>query len=323
MGDLHENGVYQSRTIFPSRLTMPSVSVIIPTYNRAWALKDAVESVLNQTYGDIEIIVVDDGSTDRTRECMEGFTDPRVRCLYKENGGAASALNLGIRQSTGTYIARLDSDDVFLPKKLEIQVRVMNENPNVGLVYTQAYDIDREGNILGLYLTNHTCPCDPLKVLRHFLFPPSQSIMFRKDCIDTVGYFDENMPITEDWDFCIRMARRYPFAYCDEPLVKIRRHPGMITGDKLASAQAILRVMQKHVTTLSSGEGDSWMSPHYYRLGRLYFYGREYDKARHAFSTALRHDPLSLKNLAFRGISSLPPGLIERLKGLKRSLCGG
>lgn len=277
---------------------------------------------MNQTYGDLELIVVDDGSTDRTRECMEGFTDQRVRYLYKENGGVASALNFGIRQSTGTYIARLDSDDVFLPRKLEIQVNVLNENPDIGLVYTQAYDMDREGNILGLYLTDHTCPCDPLKVLRHFLFPPSQSIMFRRSCIDKVGYFDEGLPVAEDWDFCIRMARQYPFAYCDEPLVKIRRHPDMITADKLSSAHAILRVMQRHVTTLSSGEGDSWMSPHYYRLGRLYFYEKKYDKAREGFAAALHYDPLSLKNLVFWGISCLPPGLIERLKGLKRSLYG-
>jgi len=302
---------------------MPSVSVIIPTYNRAWAIKDAVDSVLNQTYGDLEIIVVDDGSTDRTRECIEGFKDPRVRYLYKENGGVASALNFGIRQSTGAYIARLDSDDIFLPRKLEIQIKVMNGNPDVGLVYTHAYEMDLEGNVLGLYLKGHTCPCDPLKVLRHFLFPPSQSIMFRRSCIDTIGYFDEDLPVAEDWDFCIRMAREYPFAYCDEPLVKIRRHPGMITADRLKSAQAIVQVMRRHVKTLSSCGEESWMSPHYYRLGRLYFYGREYDKAREGFSTALRYDPFSLKNLVFWGISSLPPGLIEWLKGLKRSVCGG
>jgi hypothetical protein len=183
--------------------------------------------------------------------------------------------------------------------------------------------MDREGNILGLYLKGHACPCDPLKVLRHFLFPPSQSIMFRRSCIDTVGYFDEDLPVAEDWDFCIRMAGRYPFAYCDEPLVKIRKHPGMITADRLKSAQAILRVMQRHVVTLSAGEGESWMSPHCYRLGRLYFYGREYERAREAFSTALHYDPFSLKNLAFRGISSLPSGLIERLKRLKHAVRGG
>jgi len=147
--------------------------------------------------------------------------------------------------------------------------------------------------------------------------------MFRKGCIDTVGYFDEDLPVAEDWDFCIRMARQYPFAYCDEPLVKIRRHPDMITADRLKSAQAIAWVMSRHVATLSSGEGESWISTHYYRLGRLYFYEREYDRARECFSTALRYDPISLKNYLFWGISSLPPGLIEWLKGLNRTVCSG
>jgi len=295
----------------------PNISIIIPTYNRAVYLSAAIDSVLCQTYKDFELIVVDDGSSDNTREIVQAYSDQRIRYLYKKNGGAASALNLGIKNSRGNFIARLDSDDIFLPKKLEIQVESLDVNPDIGLVYTQAYNIDSEGNILRLYLKNHTCPQEALKVMRHFLFPPSQSIMFRKSCIDKAGYFDENIPIAEDWDFCIRMARHYKFAYCDKPLVKIRRHSEMITSDKLKCAQAILRVMQKHVETLSMGEEKSWLSPHYYNLGRIYLYEKDYKSARKNFFSALRYDAGSLKNLFFFGVTSLPDSIIEKFRYIK------
>lgn len=295
----------------------PKVSVIIPTYNRAAYLSDAIESVLCQTLKDFELIIVDDGSSDKTREIINAYSDQRIKYLYKENGGAASAMNFGIAKSTGSYIARLDSDDIFLPEKLEIQVNLLNLNPEYGLVYTQAYNIDEKGNMLGLYLNNHTCPLEPLKVLRHFLFPPSQSIMFRKSCMDTIGYFDEDMPIAEDWDFCIRMAQQYKFAYCDEPLVKIRRHSEMITADKIKTSHAILRVMQKHIKTLSMEGGESWLSPHYYKVGRRYLYMNDYKSARQNFFMAFRYDPTAMKNLLFLGIASLPASIIEMIRDQK------
>lgn len=273
--------------------------------------------MLYQTFKDFELIVVDDGSSDNTREVINTYSDPRIRYQYKENGGAASALNVGIAISTGNYIARLDSDDIFLPEKLKIQVNLLNLNPEYDLVYTQAYDIDEKGNMLGLYLKNHTCPLEPLKVLRHFLFPPSQSIMFRKSCMDTIGYFDEEMPITEDWDFCIRMAQQYKFAYCDEPLVKIRRHSEMITADKIKTSNAILRVMQKHIKTLSMEGGVSWLSPHYYKVGRLYLYKKDYKRARKNFFMAFRYDLTAMKNLLFFGIASLPASVIKKIRDLK------
>jgi glycosyltransferase involved in cell wall biosynthesis len=295
----------------------PKISVIIPTYNRAAYLYESIDSVLCQTYEDLELIVVDDGSSDNTREVVQEYNDLRIKYIYKKNGGAASALNLGIKESKGNYIARLDSDDMFLPEKLEMQIKFIDFNPDIGLVYTQAYNTDEKGNVLELYLKDHTYPNNSLKVLRYFLFPPSQSIMFRKSCIDRVGYFDEDMPITEDWDFCIRMAQYYKFAYIDKPLVKIRKHTKMITSDKIKSAQAILRVMEKHSETLSLGEGKEWLAPHYYNLGRLYLYKRDYKRARGKFFSALRYDPSLLRNFFFFGLTSLPSFMIEGIRDLK------
>jgi len=136
----------------------PKVSVILPTFNRAAYLPDAIESVLCQTFRDFELVIVDDGSTDNTRQIVQMYPDKRIRYRFKQNGGIASALNCGIKQSTGTYLARLDSDDVFLPEKLAYQVACLDANPDCGLVYTQAYNMDEKGNVLALYLKDNMLP---------------------------------------------------------------------------------------------------------------------------------------------------------------------
>ena len=123
------------------------VSVVIPTYNRATLIGPAIESVLRQTYPHIEIIVVDDGSTDRTREVVEAFGQP-VRYVHQVNGGAASARNRGLREATGEFIALLDSDDQWFPWKLEAQVRVLDRYPDVGMVWTDMTAVDEDGAVL-------------------------------------------------------------------------------------------------------------------------------------------------------------------------------
>ena len=125
----------------------PKVSVIIPTYNRAHLVGRAIRSVLNQTYQDFEIIVVDDGSTDNTEEVVKSFNDPRIRYIrHEENKGAAAARNTGIKAAKGKFIAFQDSDDEWLPKKLEKQMEAFdNASPKVGVVYTGFWSI--EGNV--------------------------------------------------------------------------------------------------------------------------------------------------------------------------------
>ncbi|MGA1823650.1 MAG: glycosyltransferase [bacterium] len=299
----------------------PKVSVIIPTYNQAGYLCEAIESVLCQTYNDYELVVIDDGSYDNTKEAVSSYSSAKIRYFYQKNNGLPSALNLALDKSRGEYIARLDHDDLYLTEKLEKQVSLLDSNPNIGLVYTQAYTIDEKGNIDGLYLKNHTCPPEPLRILRHFLFPPTQSIMFRRTCLDKVSYFDKNMPIANDWDFCIRMVQHYKFAYIEKPLVKIRRHSGATTTlNKKKAALDIIQVMQKHLKILSMGESKAWISPHYYNLGRIYFYERDYKNAKKNFLLALKYNPYALKNLFFFALGSFPPSLIGRIRTIKSAL---
>src|SRR5882724_2062331 len=128
-------------------MKQPKVSVIIPTYNRAHYLGTAVNSVLSQTFSDFELIVVDDGSTDDTMRLVERFHDSRLRYIYQQHRGISAAMNAGIRAARGGYIARLDSDDIWLPDMLEVEVGVLDARPEIGLVYAKAQGMDKNCNL--------------------------------------------------------------------------------------------------------------------------------------------------------------------------------
>ena len=129
---------------------MARVSVIIPTYNRAVFIADAIQSVLTQTYSDFEIIIVDDGSTDNTREVVGGFNDSRIKYIYQENQWAAAARNNGIRASNGEYLSFLDSDDILMENALKKGIQILDEHPEVAFCYTQNYTINESGWIVDL-----------------------------------------------------------------------------------------------------------------------------------------------------------------------------
>jgi glycosyltransferase involved in cell wall biosynthesis len=204
----------------------PLVSVIIPTYNRAELIAPAVQSVVDQTYTKIEIIVVDDGSTDNTREVLRKYHQ-EVDYIYQERSERSRARNEGFRYSRGDYIAFLDSDDLWLPMKIEKQVQVLNEKSDVGLVYTDVELIDINGNPYG----GQICWDTPVrKVLyedlmtHNVIMGSTSSVMVRRQCIDRVGLFDESMNACEDLDLYRRIARYYNFHKIDLPLVKVRIH---------------------------------------------------------------------------------------------------
>ena len=127
---------------------MPKVSVVICTYNLARYICEAIESVLNQTYRDYELIVIDDGSVDNTKAILNKYVG-KLRYIYRENGGLPSARNLGIRLSKGKYVAFLDADDIWLPDKLQKQVKAIEEDDDVGLFYTAKYMMDANGRLTG------------------------------------------------------------------------------------------------------------------------------------------------------------------------------
>lgn len=196
---------------------VPTVSIIIPTYNRADFLKEAIESVLAQTFCDFELIVVDDGSTDRTRDLLDGY-GARLRPIFQANRGVSSARNAGIRAAQGRYIALLDSDDLWLPKKLAAQIAAMEAQPDIPLCHTEEIWIRRGVRVNqmkkhqkhGGYIFPH---CLPFCVVS-----PSSALM-RRTLFDEVGDFDEALPACEDYDLWLRITKTHPVHFIETPLI--------------------------------------------------------------------------------------------------------
>ena len=204
----------------------PLVSVIIPTYNRADLVAQAVQSVLDQTYNNIETIVIDDGSTDHTPEVLKEYNS-EITYIYQVRSERSKARNEGFRHSKGDYIAFLDSDDLWLPTKIEEQVQVFNEKPHVGLVYTDIQFIDANGNTYDGDLSWDKPAREVLyeDLMTHNVITGSlSSVIVRRVCLDRVGLFDEYMNACEDLDLYRRIARHFQFHKIDLPLVKIRIH---------------------------------------------------------------------------------------------------
>lgn len=208
-------------------MSSPHVSIIIPAYNSARYLRECLDSVLRQTYHDFEVIVVDDGSTDGTREiAMEYIANlpDRMGCLFQHNLGPGAARNHGIRKSTGSHIAFLDSDDIWKPEKIALQVAYMEANPGLALIAAEFEVIDSGGLVMGrskrYYEIDFNGPNVVRDIFKHYLL--MSSIMVKREVFDRVGYFDENIINSEDTDMQIRIARHFKIGIINAHLVKYR-----------------------------------------------------------------------------------------------------
>ena len=170
---------------------MPKVTVIIPAFNSERFIRSAIDSVLGQTYRDFEIVVVDDGSDDGTAEIAESYHDP-VRCIRKAKGGTSSARNFGILDSTSEYIAFLDSDDLWLPHKLERQIAVLEANPDIGLCYV-AIEQFGEGAYSRVEADEYPDYCEALLLYSCIVTGSCSSVMMRRNLIEKIGVFDTNL----------------------------------------------------------------------------------------------------------------------------------
>lgn len=203
------------------------VSIIIPVYNGANYLNEAIDSALTQTYKNIEVIVVNDGSTDEgaTENIVLSYGD-RITYINKENGGVSTALNVGIQSSTGDLIAWLSHDDVFLPHKIELQVDIMFRNSWASVCYSDYWVIDEFSTRHGM-LKMPFYPRDTF--LRHLfqcMFVCGSTTLIKRECFETVGLFDESLRYSQDADMWLRIARHYGFVHIAEPLINWRYHPG-------------------------------------------------------------------------------------------------
>jgi glycosyltransferase involved in cell wall biosynthesis len=225
------------------RTQAPLVSVVIPAYNGQEYIREAIESVLAQTYRPIEVLVVDDGSPISMEEAVSGF-GPEVRYLRQKNGGTASARNLGLRSSNGEFIALLDQDDLWLPRKLERQVPRFAEDPRIGLVtaWMEVFD-SATGETKGTFypaaeMTVHD-------ILGHEL-PPVQTMIFRRSALEKIGGFDASLRGTDDWDVNIRIAAEYRVVTVGEVLGRAREHSSQQGSNGEQMYRNSMRVLNKH-----------------------------------------------------------------------------
>ncbi|MBV6625065.1 MAG: glycosyltransferase family 2 protein [Rivularia sp. (in: Bacteria)] len=214
---------------------MPKVSVIIPTYNAMRFLPETLKSIFRQTFTDFEILIVNDGSSDDIVEWVSQITDPRVKLISQVNQGVSAARNTGIRNAQGEYIAFIDADDLWEATKLEKQVKCMQANPNVGLVYTWTAFIDEFGKPTGISKVSHSQGDVWEEIVIQDMISTGTSAMVRAECFDKVGLFDVRLSIGEDRDMWTRIAAMYHFAVVKEFLTLYRRHSHntTISNDKI------------------------------------------------------------------------------------------
>ena len=205
----------------------PVVTVVIPVYNGENYLHEAIDSVLQQTFKDVEVIVVDDGSTDSTGSIVEHYAEQHpalVRGLRKENGGTATALNAGIRAAKGKYVAWLSHDDRFVPHKLETQLRILREQPEVVGIYSDYAYIDAAGKQIGGARSTVYPPTQMMRHLLQCVFINGSTLLIERRCFEEVGYFDETLRYTHDAMMWLKLVDSYQLAYCPETLSAYRLH---------------------------------------------------------------------------------------------------
>lgn len=202
----------------------PAVSVIIPVYNGTDYLREAIDSVLLQTFTDYELLVIDDGSTDNTWKLIQSYGS-RLRGIRKLNGGVASALNVGIQHARAQWIAWLSHDDAFLPIKLERQVAFLRHNPRFRACYTWFYDIDGGGKIVGENKPAWYPRQQATRVLFHNTYMNGSTMLIDRACFDTAGLFNEKLRNTQDVEMWIRLVQHFDVGQVPEILLRRRVHP--------------------------------------------------------------------------------------------------
>jgi glycosyltransferase involved in cell wall biosynthesis len=272
---------------------MPLVSVVIPTYNYGRYLPETIDSVLGQTYADREIIVIDDGSTDDTAEIIRRYGD-KVIYLAQANTGLPATRNRGCAVARGEYFAFLDADDVWLPNKLEVQVRALERNPDIGMVCGSMNRIDIDSRPLP-----GPKPSDPpgettIEMLERGTALPS-TWMIRRSCFEGVGGFDEQLTSMEDYEFALRVAMHCKVACLPEVLVNYRVHSDSLSNYTELMVLGYLQVFEKLLREWDDPAMKRIMrrsqAQYRYRMAKIRFHAGETGSARRLIVQALAGAP--------------------------------
>ena len=259
---------------------MVKVSIIIPSYNRAHVIQRSIESALNQTHQDFEIIIVDDGSTDDTSEVVTPFLrDPRIHYLrHEKNKGQNAALNTGIKKSIGDYIAFLDSDDTWVPRKLELQLHALSTAPPKSIGLT------------GMCRVAENMPPETyLKRYNGYVYaemlkgegPSYCCMLVPRECFERIGFLDEATSRSTDWDTCISLSKFYEFKTLEEPCTIVYLdEPDRMTADTLERALSYQHIVEKNQHDMLRFIGKYRLARHHISIAFLFADAGEFSRCR-------------------------------------------
>lgn len=217
---------------------MSTISVIIPAYNVERTILEAIKSVQEQSFSGFELIVINDGSTDRTLELLNTVKDPRLKVFSYSNGGLPVARNRGISHANGNFITFLDADDLWTPDKLELQLFALQQHPEAGIAYSWTQFMDDKGQ----YFHGGNSVFFEGNVYTHLLLgnflDSGSNVMIRREAIESVGNFDPTLASCEDWEYWLRLAARWPFVVVPKPQILYRLSSGAMSSK--------IEVMQKY-----------------------------------------------------------------------------
>jgi glycosyltransferase involved in cell wall biosynthesis len=301
---------------------MPRVSIILPTFNRAKVLSRSVMSILDQTYQDFELLIIDDGSTDETADAIQQFSDERIRYFKSDrNRGRGSARNIGLQMAAGEFIAFQDSDDESLPTRIEREVAVLDaSDDNVGIVYSDMYRISKDGKKF-VFKSPHFTPKDGI------LYPESlaftlinigiNAATIKRDAIRRTGFFDETLPFFVDLEYFIRLSKNSLFAHLPEPLINYYE----VDSDfaKLSKiAESREKILSKYYVDVSNNK--KLYSLHLFAIGNDFCYSGNTLEGRQYLGKSLTVKPLHFLRMLSFIASFMGPKIYRYLVDLKNRL---
>jgi glycosyltransferase involved in cell wall biosynthesis len=277
----------------------PLVSIIIPTFNRAGIISKAIKSVLNQTYKNWELIIIDDGSVDNTKEVVKSYSSKyknKIKYYYKKNGGVCSARNFGIQKANGEYISLLDSDDEYKPRRIEIQLKITRRRNALFSLSNCIVSINNIKKILKNE-TNHFI--EKKEIVKGAIRFSASLMLFKKDILKNID-FDESLPAENDLDFILRLTSKYNILYVNNRLVIIYKtldYERISTNpkNKILAYKIILKKIKKNIYKLKKQENELFLNNIYYSLGFFNLIDKNYKNAKYYLRKNLRSNHLFSK----------------------------
>ena len=306
------------------------VTVLMPVYNAEKYIGEAIQSVLNQSYSHFELLIINDGSTDNTRNIIQSYTDPRIRLIEQESRGISYALNAGLHAAKGLYIARFDADDICLPLRLAMQVSFLNEHSDYILTGTDAEYIQENGDHLFDFRSISYSYEQILSRLYQYCPFIHSSVMYRKDAVLNAGGYSPFAHHFEDYFLWVTLVRSGKCCNLPESLIKVRFNPGSLTIDERWKGEVFRKLKMKIIrkgtitekegntlrTIIKKQQGRKIKEGSYHAICCKKFLADNYQpaKARWHAVKAIHINPLRMDNYAMLILTYLPEKWIRRLK---------